>query len=263
LQRVGSKSALADFLRQLLAYAQPNLLPREAVAALLDLACGKPPSMAAAKGRAARPGSSGEGTDEEDSGEDGEAEEEEEDAQPSPPKAKGRKGRGAAAAAASAPAAAAGVAPADRQGAYDLCQRASKNFSGGLFAGQAPRLLAMLDSGAPALQALAAQLAARWARVRATCSRTGAPAGGAAGGAAAAAVAERPSRAAAAKGAPAAAVGDGDAAEVDALRAPLLAAAGSGVPKAAKHAVLAVHFLFGPAGAHVSGGVFYQRRKII
>lgn len=300
LQRVGSKSPLSDFLRLLLAYAQPTLLPSEVVAALLDLSAGIIPSAAgdktspgAAAGRqkgqqargsgrrGRRPGGEDEEEDQE-SEEDGSDEEEEEG-----DGGKQRRRGTALHEGDSGP-----VADFERRTAYSMCQRVSKS-CGGLFARQVVRLQRMLergddegdeeDGGRPSaatedLQVLGAQLIARWACAAAKLSRGGAVAAAAgspqAAGTAAAA-APRDKRASARSGGKAAGegeeqqeggagegVGPGGAAAqgsiedrvvLEELKAPLTRVASQGVPKAAKHAVVALHFLYGASIVQVGG----------
>ncbi|GBF94053.1 hypothetical protein Rsub_07321 [Raphidocelis subcapitata] len=276
LQRVGSKSALAEFLRTLLAYAQPSLLPPEVIASLLELAAGQLPAPGGGRpqqgGRGRKraavhgSGSDGSGSDadgsgsEEESGSDAEAEA----AAPSPQKrGAGRRGRQQQE---QQPASAEpGAVPADvREAAFALCVQAAKR-AGTLFAGHARRLAQLLEgqgvaAGADAaqLQTLAALALAHWARCAAGLSPSGAVVGAAAAAAPGqqqqqARQSPRRSRTAAGEAAAAAAAAAAspamadDAAAIDALRAPLLRVAGSGEAplRAAKHAVIALHFLYG------------------
>ncbi|KIZ01095.1 hypothetical protein MNEG_6868 [Monoraphidium neglectum] len=286
LQRVNSKSPLADFLRLLLAYAQPSLLPQEAAGALLDLAAGVVPKSGHAAGRIGR-GGDVEGRDDAEGEEDEEKEgsggsgEDVEDEEGAGARGGKRRRRGAGARAGArkqrkveatggaqeGDGEGSAVAPEVAEAARAVCRQVSKS-AGGLFAGQTERLSAMLAGGARdgggdkgsgeeeegaargELRALAAQLLSRWARVAAGLSPSCAAAGAAsAQPAAGSGAGERPLRqgrgaaAAAAEGAP---LAEGGAA-LEPLRAALLRVASEGPPKAARHAVAALHFLYGAA----------------
>jgi hypothetical protein len=283
---VNSKSPLADFLRLLLAYAQPSLLPQEAAGALLDLAAGVVPKSGHAAGRIGR-GGDVEGRDDAEGEEDEEKEgsggsgEDVEDEEGAGARGGKRRRRGAGARAGArkqrkveatggaqeGDGEGSAVAPEVAEAARAVCRQVSKS-AGGLFAGQTERLSAMLAGGARdgggdkgsgeeeegaargELRALAAQLLSRWARVAAGLSPSCAAAGAAsAQPAAGSGAGERPlrqGRGAAAAAAEGAPLAEGGAA-LEPLRAALLRVASEGPPKAARHAVAALHFLYGAA----------------
>jgi len=255
-------------------------MPREVVSALLELAMGVAP---AAVDKKARKGAGRKAGSSEDEGSDAEEEEEEnENEEAAADKKGGRRGKqqqqqlhggkaagsAPAAAAAAKIAAAAAVSKDTQASAQQLCLMLSKltgpssqPTGGGLFAGQAALLRRMLESDDSNLQTLGAQLLARWARIAAGLSPNGAVVGAIASPAGKAAASAQPhsprsSRAAAGEQAAAAATAQAAAEEsaaIEVLRAPLLAVASNGAPKAAKHAVMALHLLFGSTCAQVRG----------